>query len=159
MSSNSLKELCNKLKPYLQKKTPRMRAPISVETQVASFLCITWVTKNDIEKQLRAFFQLSQCCLTFSWIELEMLLRCCLMYTTIFMLRHILYVVYLWPYLGLGQFMSFLCYLFFIFSLISSIINHITWLKQTHLIFVHFLKCLLLFFRWWRKRRKQIIFK
>ena len=38
MSSSSFKELCNKLKPYLQKKTTRMRAPISVETHVASFL-------------------------------------------------------------------------------------------------------------------------
>ena len=38
MSSNSFKELCNKLKPYLVKKTTKMRAPISVETQVASFL-------------------------------------------------------------------------------------------------------------------------
>ena len=36
--SSSLKELCNKLKLYLQKKSTRMRAPISVETQVASFL-------------------------------------------------------------------------------------------------------------------------
>ena len=36
--SSSFKELCNKLKLYLQKKSTRMRAPISVETQVASFL-------------------------------------------------------------------------------------------------------------------------
>ena len=38
MSSSNFKELCNKLKSYLQKKTTRMRAPVSVETQVASFL-------------------------------------------------------------------------------------------------------------------------
>ena len=33
----------------------------------------------------------------------------------------------------------------FILSLILIIINHITSLKQLHLLFVHFLKCLLLF--------------
>ena len=36
--SSSFKKLCNKLKPYLQKKTTIIRAPISVETKVASFL-------------------------------------------------------------------------------------------------------------------------
>ena len=34
--------------------------------------------------------------------------------------------------------------LFFIFSLIFIVINHITSFKQTHLFFVHFLECLLL---------------
>ena len=38
ISSSSFKELCNKLKPCLQKKTTIMRAPISVETLLASFL-------------------------------------------------------------------------------------------------------------------------
>ena len=38
MSSSSSKELCNKLEPYLQKKTTRMRASTSVETQIALFL-------------------------------------------------------------------------------------------------------------------------
>ena len=41
-----------------------------------------------------AFLTHSQCC--FSWIELQMLLRCCLIRTTI--LRHILCLVYLCPY-------------------------------------------------------------
>ena len=35
--------------------------------------------------------------------------------------------------------------LFFIFSLVFVVINHITPLKQTHLFFVHFSECLLLF--------------
>ena len=35
--------------------------------------------------------------------------------------------------------------LFFIFSLIFIVINHITSLKQTHLFFVHFLKYVVLF--------------
>ena len=38
MPISSFKELCNKLKPYLQKKTTRMGPLASVETQVASFL-------------------------------------------------------------------------------------------------------------------------
>ena len=38
MSSSSFKELCNKLKPFLQKNPTRMTAPISVEIQVVSFL-------------------------------------------------------------------------------------------------------------------------
>ena len=34
-----------------------------------------------------------QCCLTFSWIELEMLLRSCLINIGIIILRHFLYFV------------------------------------------------------------------
>ena len=37
----------------------------------------------------------------------------------------------------------YLCDLFFSFSLISIVINHITSLKQTHLFFVHFVEYLL----------------
>ena len=86
-----------------------------------------------------------QCCLTFSRIELQMLLRCYLLYITVIMLRYILYLVYLCPYLGLGLFMSYICDLFFIFSLVFVVINHITSLKQTPLSFVHFSEYLLLF--------------
>ena len=39
-----------------------------------------------------------QYCLTFSWIELQMLLRCCLMHINIILLRsYFLYLVYLCP--------------------------------------------------------------
>ena len=44
--------------------------------------------------------------------------------------------------LDLGLFMSYLCDLFFIFSLIFIVINHITSFKQTYF-FVHFLEHLL----------------
>ena len=70
-----------------------------------------------------------------------MLLGCCLIYTTIIMVSHIFYLIYLCPCLGLALFMSYLCDLFFIFIAI----NHITSFKQTHLLFVHFLEDLLLF--------------
>ena len=49
-----------------------------------------------------------QCCLTFSWIELQVFLWCCLIYITIIMLRCILHLVYLCPCLGLGLFMLYL---------------------------------------------------
>ena len=42
-----------------------------------------------------AFFSTQpQCSLTFSWIEFQMLLRCCLIRIAIIVLRHILYLVY-----------------------------------------------------------------
>ena len=56
------------------------------------------------------------------------------------MLRHILYLVYLCPCLSLGLFKSYLCNLFFIFSLIFIVIDHITSSNQTHLLFVHVLE-------------------
>ena len=86
-----------------------------------------------------------QCCWTFSWIELQMLFRCCLIHITIIILRQNLYLIYLCLYLCLGLYMSHVCNLFFIFSLTFIVINHITSLKQTHLFFIHFVECLLLF--------------
>ena len=70
------------------------------------------------QRFFQCFFQ-PHCCLTFSWTKLQILLRCCLnTYLTIILLRHIFYLVYLYPCLGLGLFMSYLCDLFFIFRLI-----------------------------------------
>ena len=59
----------------------------------------------------------------------------------------VLYLLYLFRLLmsHLGLFMSFLCDLFFVFSLIFIVINHITSFKQTSLFFVYFLKYLQLF--------------
>ena len=94
---------------------------------------------NDASLYKQSFFATQpKCCLTFSRIELEMLLGCCLIHLAIIMLKHILYLVYLGPCLGLGLFMLHLCNLFFIFSLIFIIINHITSFRQTHLFFVYF---------------------
>ena len=74
-----------------------------------------------------------------------MLLNCCLIHISINILRHILYLVYLYPCLGLGLFMAYLCDLVFIFSLIFIAINHITVFKQTYLIFANLLEYLQLF--------------
>ena len=69
------------------------------------------------------------CCLTFSQIELQFLLRCSFIHITILKLRHILYLVYSCPCLGLGLFMSCLCDPFFFFSFIFIVINHINSLE------------------------------
>ena len=67
-----------------------------------------------------------------------------LMHIIIIVLRHILYLVHLCPCLGLVLFMPYLCDLFFIFSFLFIIINHIISLKQRHLFFAHFLEYLIL---------------
>ena len=106
------------------------------------------------------FFQRSLCPLTFSWILLQVLLRCCLVHTAITILKHILYLVYSYLCLGLG--LSYLCNLFFIFSLVFIVINHITSFKQTYLffaLFFTFFRMSLIIFGWWRRWRKWIIFK
>ena len=112
--------------------------------------------------QVRAFFYNQryfstqpQCCLTFSWIELQMLLRCCLIHITIIILRHILYSVYLCPCLGVGLFILFFCALLFIFSLFFISVTHITSLKETHLSFVYFLKFCVFFIFWMIKWIKK----
>ena len=90
------------------------------------------------------FWTQPQYCLTFPWIELQMLLGCRLIHITIITLRHILQLVYLCPCLVVGLFMSQLCDLLFIFSLIFIVINHKITIKQRHLFFAHFLGYLLL---------------
>ena len=80
-----------------------------------------------------------QCCLTFSWFELQLLLRCYLIHTNIVILRYFLYLLCLCPFLGLDLFTSFLCDLFFNPRLIFIVINHITKFKQKHIFFIHFL--------------------
>ena len=75
----------------------------------------------------KQLFPLNQphCCLTFPWIELQMLLRRCLIHITIIMLRHILYLIRLCPCPVLDLFVSYLCDLLFNFSIIFIVINHI----------------------------------
>ena len=74
-----------------------------------------------------------------------MLFRCCLIQITIIVLRQIFYLVYLHPCLGLDLFMSCLGILFFTFSLIFVVINHVTSSKQMYLFSCTFLENLLSF--------------
>ena len=75
-------------------------------------------------------------------------------------MRHNLYLVHLCPFLGLSLFMSYLCDLFFIFSLIFIIINHKTSFSRRtcFVFFLHFLEYFLLFLDD-NLDEKRIIFK
>ena len=78
----------------------------------------------------RFFSTPPQCCLTFPWIQLRMLLSCCLVHVSIIILRQFLYLLYLCLFLDLGLFMSFLCNLFFISIFIFIMINCIiSWIQ------------------------------
>ena len=66
------------------------------------------------------YFNSAAVLLNFSWIELQMFLRCCWLRISITMLLHLLYLC---PFLDLGLFMPYLYDLFFIFTFIM--INHI----------------------------------
>ena len=84
----------------------------------------------------RFFSTQSQCCFTFSWIQLQMLLSCCLIHKSIIILRHFLYLLSLCPCLKLSLFLSYLCDLFFIFIFIFITINHMN--TDTYALFVIF---------------------
>ena len=100
--------------------------------ETADLVTFTWEIFNG-----KLHFLCSECCLT----QIQILLRCCLLHIAIMILRHILYLVYLCPRLGLVW--RNLCAQFFIFSLIFIIINRIISLKQTHLFFANVLEYLI----------------
>ena len=96
--------------------------------------------------KLEHFFSTQrQCCLTFSWIELQMLLRSCLIHMSIIILRHVLYWLYLHPW-SISPFMLYCDLLFFfifIFIMINLIVSWIlvlllyyfwmiTWMKNVN---------------------------
>ena len=70
-----------------------------------------------------AFFNSASVLLNFPWIDLQMLLRCCLIHLSIIILWQFLYLLYLYISLDLRLFMSYLCALFFIFIFIFIMIN------------------------------------
>ena len=78
--------------------------------------------------------------LTFSWIDLQMLLRCCLINTGVIILRHFLCLLYLYPCLGLCLFLTYLCNVFFIFVFNCIMINCIISWIQIHLFFCLFFR-------------------
>ena len=77
--------LTNKLK--LKQAT---RSPYNLSTSI-----LFYHHSNVFLKKQHFFSTQRQCCLTFSWLELQMLLRCCLIPIIINMMRHILYLLYL----------------------------------------------------------------
>ena len=81
--------------------------------------CVSFKTTFYTETFGWCFWMHTQCCSTFSWIELQVLLRCCLIHMSIIMLRHFLHLLCLCLCLDLGLFMSYLCDLFWFSSSFS----------------------------------------
>ena len=81
----------------------------------------------------------TQCCLRFSWTQLQMLLRCCLIHISIIILRCFISLLCLCPYLNLSLFMPYLRESIFIFVFIFSVINYIISWIQTCFFFCFFL--------------------
>ena len=69
----------------------------------------------------RVFSTHPECCITFSWIELQKSLRGCLIHISIIILKHFLHLLYLCPCLDPGpfflvpRFMFYICDMSFIF--------------------------------------------
>ena len=83
----------------------------------------------------RHFFSTQhQCSITFAWIQLRMLPKCCL--GCIIVPRHFLHLSYFCSYLDLQLYMSYLCDLFFIFNFIFILINRIISWVDTHVLFI-----------------------
>ena len=94
------------------------------------YLRILNFVRHTLFYKQHVFSSQSQRCLTFSWIQLKMLLRCCLIHITIIILRNIFNIF------GSMSRPNSICLIFITF-------NYVTLLKHTHLFSVHFLVYLL----------------
>ena len=129
LSSKWLQVLCyfSNLKKW-ERNSKTIRWPLKLVSTIAGFPPRLYNTRFIFISN--AFLTQLYCCLTFSRIELQMMLRCCLIHITVIILKYTLYLVYLGPFLVPGLFMSYLwVYVSLIFSLILVTINHITSLK------------------------------
>ena len=97
---------------------PRYILIICIHDTLCNVTCVVLVTTHFFISN--AFFYL-----TFSLTELQMLLRCRLINISIIIVRHFLYLLYLCPCIDSGQFISYLCDLFFIFIFICIMINRL----------------------------------
>ena len=95
----------------------------------------------------RFFSTQPQCCWTFWWIELQILLKSCLIHISIIILSHFLYLLYMCPCLDVGLFMSYLCDLCFFFLFIFIMTNRIIWWIQTLVRLLNFWS-MYVFFGW-----------
>ena len=110
-------------------KAVDFKAAININIVLNRFqhFCLFWkILLIILFFQLHAFFYKQRFFSTFLRIELQILLKCCLIHLTIIILRHILYLAYLCLWLGLYLFMSYLYDLLYIFSLIFFVITHLT---------------------------------
>ena len=96
-----------------------------------------------------AFFSTqTQCCLTFSKTEVQILLRCCLMHISIIILRLFIYLLYLCSCLHLGLFMPYLHESIFIFVFIFIMIDCIiSWIQTCLFLCLFFRICPVIV--WW----------
>ena len=90
-----------------------------------------WMNLQTLFFNKKRFFSTQpQCCLTLPYIELYMLLRCCLIHIGTVILRHCFYSLHLCSWLDLGLFLPYLCDLFFISIFIFIMINRvISWIN------------------------------
>ena len=98
-----------------------------------SSICILDIVLHAFFYKQRFFSTQPPCCLNFSWIEPQMLLRCCLVHISIIIMIHFLYFLYFYPCVDLDLFMSYLCDPFLPFFSIFIMINRIISWIQTHL--------------------------
>ena len=82
------------------------------------------------------FSKQPRCCLT--WIEPQILRKCCLLHMGIILPRCIIFCIFVSIFIRLRLFTSSLCDLFFIIIFIFITVNHIISLKQTHFLFGRF---------------------
>ena len=90
-----------------------------------------------------------RCCLIFSWIESQMFLRCCLIYISIIIPRHFLYLLYLYPCLDVG--------LIYVLSIWSFFHFHLNFTDNFS--FCLFFRIYTFILGWKRGWRMQMIFK
>ena len=100
-------------------------------------ICLSSFFKYTLFDEKRFFSTQLQCCLNFSRIELQMLLRCSLVHH--YPETHFIFKIFVTMSRPMSRSIYFvLCDLYFIFSLIFIVIIHITSSKQTHLFFFTF---------------------
>ena len=104
--------------------------------------CTSDITRSFYKQ--RFFSTQPQCCLTFAWIQVQMLLRCCLIYISIIIHTETLFTFTVFVCMSRPRsiylFMSYLCDLFFIFTFIFIMIHRIISWIQTHLFFCLFFR-------------------
>ena len=128
-----------------------MKRLLSIRNETMGWkICFSYISNAVFSTQ-------AQCCLTFSWIEPQMLLKCCLIHITIIILRYILYLVYFCPCLDLGFFMSSLV-IYLSFQPHFHCHQSYNFLKQT-LVFCTFFRISPSTFGWQGGWRKRTIFK
>ena len=135
----------------LKKKIIRKYNPSVWPFSTLICICGGWWLRKLVHAffyKLQFFSTQPQCCLTFSWIKFQMLLRFCLIHKSIIILGDFLYLLYLCLCLYLGLFLSYLCNLCFIFIFIFMMISRIILSIQTYMFFCLYFRVCPIIFGW-----------